>query len=442
MLRSACLVICLTSTAQAQVDSTYFELDFEDGVRPKLCACIVQDGSMLMERQGSFIVTSRFPFEPDDFVVDTQVRFLDDVGKTDWITIIARDADLGGAGVPGYMASISTRGELMIQRTTSDGADSTFRHTFLSELDPVNHDVRLKFRLDGESLSLSAWKSDDVAPETPQIMVEDDQHLESSYVMVVNSSFDQPPGATAAFRYLNTSPIAPGLLAGDADQDLDFDQLDLTSVLDAGKYVTGQPATWGEGDWNGAPGGEPGSPPEGNQLFDELDIIAALLGGSYLTGPYAAVGLGGSLGDGQTSLIYDATTGELAVDAVAGSELTSINVVSANGMFTGIRPVALEGAFDNFTADSLFKATFGGSFGSTSFGNILPVGMSPGELAKDLTVVGSLAGGGNLGEVTLVYVPEPVAAWTALLGVLTIVCQRGCRWKISTVVDYELINPF
>ena len=45
------------------------------------------------------------------------------------------------------------------------------------------------------------------------------------------------------------------LEAGDADQDLDFDQLDLVRVQVAAKYLTGQAATWGEGDWDGAPGG-------------------------------------------------------------------------------------------------------------------------------------------------------------------------------------------
>ena len=81
------------------------------------------------------------------------------------------------------------------------------------------------------------------------------------------------------------------LQAGDADQDFDFDQLDLVRVLQAGKYLTGEPATWGEGDWDGAPGGsvEDEIPPPGNGQFDQLDIIAALNSGKYLTGPYAAL---------------------------------------------------------------------------------------------------------------------------------------------------------
>lgn len=77
------------------------------------------------------------------------------------------------------------------------------------------------------------------------------------------------------------------LQAGDADQDFDFDQLDLVQVQVAAKYLTGQPATWGEGDWNGAPGGSVGSPPAGDGMFNQLDIVAAQQAATYLTGPYA-----------------------------------------------------------------------------------------------------------------------------------------------------------
>ena len=66
-----------------------------------------------------------------------------------------------------------------------------------------------------------------------------------------------------------------GLQAGDADQDFDFDQLDLVQVQVASKYLSGHVATWGEGDWNGAPGGNPGNPPQGDGLFNQLAIVAA-----------------------------------------------------------------------------------------------------------------------------------------------------------------------
>ena len=77
--------------------------------------------------------------------------------------------------------------------------------------------------------------------------------------------------------------------AGDADQDFDFDQLDLVQVQVAAKYLTGEPATRREGDWNGAPGGSPGNPPQGDEVFNQLDIVAAQQAAKYLTGPYAGI---------------------------------------------------------------------------------------------------------------------------------------------------------
>ena len=213
-------------------------------------------------------------------------------------------------------------------------------------------------------------------------------------------------------------PGAPFLQAGDADQDLDFDQLDLVKVQIAGKYLTGAAATWGEGDFNGAPGGEQGNPPAGNGFFDQLDIIAALGPGLYLTGPYAALAGPGTEGDGQTSVVYDTSTGEVAVDAPAGIELTSINIDSAGGIFTGDPAANLGGSFDNDADNNIFKATFGSSFGSVSFGNVAQAGLSEDFLTNDLSVVGSLAGGGDLGNVDLVFIPEPSTIGMLLFGML------------------------
>ena len=75
--------------------------------------------------------------------------------------------------------------------------------------------------------------------------------------------------------------------AGDANLDFQFDQLDLVTVLQAGKYLSGEAATWGEGDWNGL-GGSLANPPDGDKVFDQFDVIAALATNVYLTGPYSA----------------------------------------------------------------------------------------------------------------------------------------------------------
>ena len=128
-------------------------------------------------------------------------------------------------------------------------------------------------------------------------------------------------------------PRGPSLQAGDADQDLDFDQLDLVRVQVAGKYLTGQSATWGEGDWDGAPGGSQGNPPQGDGFFNQLDIVAALMTDTYLTACYAALTPNGTRQDDQTSLIYDAKTGEVAIDAPIGRQLSWIALSSTRQIF-------------------------------------------------------------------------------------------------------------
>ncbi len=212
-------------------------------------------------------------------------------------------------------------------------------------------------------------------------------------------------------------PPPKQLQAGDADQDLDFDQFDLIKVQIAAKYLTGQSATWGEGDWNAAPGGMQGAPPPGDGRFNQFDIIAAQQAAVYLTGPYAALAPAGRQGDGQTSIIYDTSTGHVSVDAPAGTELTSINIDSAAGIFTGAPAQNLGGSFDNDADNNIFKATFGSSFGSLSFGNVAQTGLLEQFVLDDLTVVGSLAGGGALGDVDLVYVSEPSSLLLHILGV-------------------------
>jgi thiol-disulfide isomerase/thioredoxin len=199
----------------------------------------------------------------------------------------------------------------------------------------------------------------------------------------------------------------PVLQAGDANQDLSFNQLDLLQVLAARKYATGQPATWGEGDWDGAPGGSPGNPPGGNGVFDQRDVIAALSSRTFLTGPYAGIEESGDQDETFVAIGYEAATGQVWVNAPESIALTSVAIESAAGIFTADPAQNLDGDFDLDTDHTLFKAVFGTSFGTLRFGNVAQPGLSRQFLSDDLDVFGSLSRGGGLGEVDLVYVPVP-----------------------------------
>ena len=67
---------------------------------------------------------------------------------------------------------------------------------------------------------------------------------------------------------------------GDADLDGLFSSGDLVKVFTAGKYDTGEAASWGEGDWNG------------DLSFGSGDLVTAFTDGGYDAGaraPAAAV---------------------------------------------------------------------------------------------------------------------------------------------------------
>ena len=69
------------------------------------------------------------------------------------------------------------------------------------------------------------------------------------------------------------------MLIGDANADGQADQSDLTEILAAGRYLTGQPATLAEGDFNG------------DGLFDQFDLVAALQSGNFESADFEALGL-------------------------------------------------------------------------------------------------------------------------------------------------------
>jgi len=219
MIRTLCsiiLVLALALPAVAQ-EPPYFRFDFDDpseldnfelspifpgGER------LIQDSSFIITRPSSGGGASLVRFEPDDFIVDTQIRFLSDETPVDFASVIVRDSIFDSQS-QGYAASISSEGDLRMQRLNpppEPSLDLVIVATGTG-LDPVNEDVRLRFVVDGSQLSMFAWPAADEMPVLPQLTLEDDRYLSSNFVALGNTSFDSPPGADIAFRFLETSPI-------------------------------------------------------------------------------------------------------------------------------------------------------------------------------------------------------------------------------------------
>ena len=106
-------------------------------------------------------------------------------------------------------------------------------------------------------------------------------------------------------------------------------------------------------------------------------------------------------------------------------DINSVVTIS-NVQVGSLIPIDLPSDFDNDGNDNIFKATFGSSFGSISFGHVAQSGLSKEFVLGDLTVVGSLAGGGDLGTVDLIYVPEP-GSWLLLFVALECLCFAASR---------------
>ena len=143
---------------------------------------------------------------------------------------------------------------------------------FLETVEDSREGSKVEFAAYGAKFSLST-DADGIADSDP-------------FFFVFNFGLEEEvfEQGVEAFHDLLLPPLQPG----DADQDGDFDQLDLVRVQQAAKYLSGQRATWGDGDWDGGPGGNLADPPQGDGRFDQLDIVAALRSDLYLTGPYAA----------------------------------------------------------------------------------------------------------------------------------------------------------
>jgi hypothetical protein len=155
--------------------------------------------------------------------------------------------------------------------------------------------------------------------------------------------------------------------------------------------------------------------------------LVLVLAGVVSAGSFPA--LSGAItgdGTGQNRLIYDAGTGDLSFAAMAGKQVTSLFVQSTDTSqvaFTGPKPGNLDGMFDSYGPDGLFKSTFTDPFSEISFGPVLNAGLSEQALLDNLSLSGgSYDGGGSLGDdgLFLQYqaVPEPATLALLALGMI------------------------
>jgi hypothetical protein len=128
---------------------------------------------------------------------------------------------------------------------------------------------------------------------------------------------------------------------------------------------------------------------------------------------------GGTLNDLRWSVIYNANSGELALDIPEGHcGFTSMNIESETGIFTGQPALNVDGPFDVDADHIIFKAVFGGSFHSLSFGAVAQAGLPEMLVLDDLTAIGSGEGGCDpFFPPDLIYVPVPEPNTLVLLSV-------------------------
>ena len=189
-------------------------------------------------------------------------------------------------------------------------------------------------------------------------------------------------------------PHVDGLVAGDANGDIYFDEADFIQTMKSGKFETGESASWAEGDWN-----EDGE-------HNSSDYVSAFVAGWYSRGAYndtagepvTELAPFSTTGPADVTVYYDSTTGTLTAVASGDSTMTTLHFSSSSGQFHLDR--GFPGLFDVSNETSQFQLVPSGS-NVLYVSGALPTELSLDELRADLQVDGSLFGGGGLGTVVL-----------------------------------------
>lgn len=127
------------------------------------------------------------------------------------------------------------------------------------------------------------------------------------------------------------------------------------------------------------------------------------------------------------AVIYNPTTGEVAVDVSENVRLISVNIDSRVGIFTGDPALNLVGSPDIDDNHKIFKLSNEFGFGSLTFGNVAQTRLSKDFILEDLRAYGVLVGGDVITDVEFVYVPEPAGLGLFVAGLFWLAVCKRCR---------------
>ena len=148
--------------------------------------------------------------------------------------------------------------------------------------------------------------------------------------------------------------------------------------------------------------------------FNLLSLLFAAFWGSVCLGQLPA-------NDG-INFIYYQDTGDVLVESLSGP-VTTFELQSATGLFTGVENDALKGLFDVNSAEKVFKLEPPG-FNDLHLPGLLPPGTPCTTLFADISIAGSFAVGGSLAPVNFSFCPEPSGSTLLAFAAIGLV---GCR---------------
>lgn len=184
-----------------------------------------------------------------------------------------------------------------------------------------------------------------------------------------------------------------------------------------------------------------------SQVASDLCIQGAWLGGGALEAEYLYPGAGliplacsNPSQRADVGVGYDSKTGDLRIDVAAseaaaadggpvGAEraelLTTLEIHSTSGIFTGSRPLSLRGPYDVFETGRILKQDPTG-FESLYLPGALAPGLSPEFLANDLKIDLTTLSNSRMGNVAVGAIPEPTGGAMAAV-VLMVSVLAGNR---------------